>query len=407
MNNLRPLSRSSQAVIENKDKEMKTQTVVFKSNSRKHEFLAFICLLALPLLPACARQPQPAKVEEITFRSGEFTLVGDLRMPAGTGPFPVVLFVHGDNPANRTMFGMDLPIMERMLRAGYAVFSWDNPGGGESTGTTERYRVTQQQAKIVLDAIKVMKVHSDIDPNRIGLWGVSMGGYVMPRVLMVSDDVAFMICQSCAGMAGIDQGAYRTVAQGYCGGVPEEDTRQLQALLIELDEARTYATYPGYLRYREVLGELAALTSVAVPQPVASEAAWLENDPASDYSWSPVEVVEQVRIPVLAIWGGRDTKVDPFQAAHAYRDALEKAGNSNYRVEVIPGADHTLAPSKTGCNSEEEQTIERVLAEKGFTFDDLNALDPQDPVLLTLASAFPYVPAYLDLIEEWLRELYP
>jgi hypothetical protein len=30
--------------------------------------------------------------------------------------------------------------------------------------------------------------------------------------------------------------------------------------------------------------------------------------------------------------------------------------------------------------------------EKGFTLEELNALDPQDPVLLTLASAFPYVP---------------
>ncbi len=68
---------------------------------------------------------------------------------------------------------------------------------------------------------------------------------------------------------------------------------------------------------------------------------------------------------MLAIWGERDTKVDSIRAAHAYRDALEKAGNPNYKVEVIPGADHTIAPSETGCISEEEQIIERVLAEKG------------------------------------------
>jgi hypothetical protein len=234
-----------------------------------------------------------------------------------------------------------------------------------------------------------------------------MAGWVMPRVLMASADVAFMICQSCAGMAGTDQGAYRTVAQGYCGGVPEEDTRQLQTLLLELDEARTYATYPGYFRYREVLGDLAALTSVAVPQPVASEAAWLENDPDYEFSWSPVEVFERVRIPVLAIWGGRDTKVDPFQAAHAYRQALEQAGNPNYQLEVIPSADHNLAASETGCMTEEDQTIERVLAQQGLTFADLDALDPQDPLLLTLGSAFPYVPEYLDMIEEWLTSLQP
>jgi len=365
-------------------------------------------LLAL-VMTGCARQPQPARIEEITFQSGEFTLVGDLRLPAGTGPFPVVLFVHGDAPmANRTMFGMYLPIMERMLRAGYAVFSWDNPGAGGSTGTTSDYRRTQQHAQIVLDAIEVMKANPDIIPRRIGLWGVSMAGWVMPRVLMVSDDVAFMICQSCGSMSGHDEFVFLTVAQGYCGGVPEEAAGQVEVLLAELDGARTFDTYEGYLRYREVLDELAALGSVTVPHPVASEAAWLANDPAYEYTWSPMEVIEQVRIPVLAIWGERDTKIDPIRAAYAYRDALEQAGNPNYRVEVIPGADHTLAPSETGCVSEEGQTVERVLEEQGFTLEDLdalNALDPHDPVQFTLASAWPYAPEYLDLIEVWLRGL--
>ena len=154
-----------------------------------------------------------------------------------------------------------------------------------------------------------------------------------------------------------------------------------------------------------MLDELATLGSVTVPHHVVSEAGWLANDPAYQSTWSPVHVIEQVRIPVLAIWGERDTKIDPIRAAHAYRDALEQAGNSNYRIEVIPGADHTLTPSETGCVFEEGQTIERVLEERGFTLEDLDALDPQDPVLLTLGSTWPYAPEYLELIEEWLRGL--
>jgi hypothetical protein len=198
--------------------------------------LSAVMLAVLLLLPACARQPQPARIEEIIFQSGEFKLVGDLRLPEGTGPFPVVLFVHGDaEGANRTMFGMYLPIMERMLQAGYAVFSWDNPGAGESTGTTNRQQITRQQAQIVTDAIEVIKAYPGIDPGRIGLWGVSMAGYVMPRVLMASDDVAFMICQSCGSMSGHDEFVFLTVAQGTCGGVSEEAAGQLEVLLAELD----------------------------------------------------------------------------------------------------------------------------------------------------------------------------
>ena len=75
---------------------------------KQHALRLMVCgivLAVLLLLPACARQPQPARVEEITFQSGEFKLVGDLRTPSGTGPFPVVLFVHGSGPADRTLFG--------------------------------------------------------------------------------------------------------------------------------------------------------------------------------------------------------------------------------------------------------------------------------------------------------------
>ena len=61
-----------------------------------------------------------------------------------------------------------------MLGAGYAVFSWDKPGTGQSTGQVDSTpRKYHKRAQIVLEAIEVMKAHPDIDPNRIGLWGIS------------------------------------------------------------------------------------------------------------------------------------------------------------------------------------------------------------------------------------------
>ena len=93
--------------------------------------LLLLGLLLPSVVPSCAGQ---ARTEEITFRSGPFTLVGDLQLPPGNGPFPAVVFVHGDGPNNRTSGVTYPPIMERMLRAGYATFAWDKPGTGESSG---------------------------------------------------------------------------------------------------------------------------------------------------------------------------------------------------------------------------------------------------------------------------------
>src|SRR5512139_1426627 len=97
--------------------------------------LAFLLMVAsfLAACSASATSPSPDMVEELTFQSGPFKVVGDLRLPGGSGPFPVVLFVHGSGPADRTGNMAYLPIMERILQAGFATFAWDKPGTGEST----------------------------------------------------------------------------------------------------------------------------------------------------------------------------------------------------------------------------------------------------------------------------------
>jgi uncharacterized protein len=378
---------------------------------------AVLLALSLLLVPACARQPQPARVEEITFQSGEFTIVGDLRTPAGTGPFPVVLFVHGSGDADRTFFGYYLPVMERMLRAGYAVFSWDKPGYGKSTGQLSNTRVIHQRAQIVLDAIEVMKAHPDIDLQRIGLWGISQAGWVMPLVLLQSEDVAFMICISCGGVSGDDQIAYQITSFAmFCEGVQGENVDQLRVLLADLDKARTFETYEEYLHYREVLNAfvgispyrqklLGILAEVGASGAIPQEA-WLENDPEVEDWWNPAEVLEQVRIPVLAIFGDRDSNGDPIQGAYAWRKALEQAGNRNFRVELYPGVDHFMVASESSCLNEHMKTFDQVLQEQGYRpMDESFALFQQEPGQHTPFSAWPYAPGYLDLIEEWLTSL--
>jgi uncharacterized protein len=379
----------------------------------KHTFtrLSTVLLAALLLLPACARQPQPARVEEITFQSGEFNIVGDLRTPAGTGPFPVVLFVHGSDYADRTMFGAYLPIMDRMLRLGYAVFSWDKPGYGESTGQLSNTRVYHQRAQIVLDAIEVMKKHPDIDSGRIGLWGVSQGGYVMPLALSQSEDIAFMICISCAGASGYDQLAFQRIFQTICDGVPAEKDTELRRLLAELDTARQFETYTEYRRYRDVLDALAGLgtpTPDLVGLGAVPKEAWTKNDPEIEGWWNPVRVIEQTKIPILVINGDKDTNGDPIQGVYAWRKSLEITGNQDSRVELLPGVTHSMIKSDSTCIVKQAEPIAKVLKEQGYwPLEEAWALVQREPGKHTPLSAWPYAPEYLDLIEEWLISLQP
>jgi pimeloyl-ACP methyl ester carboxylesterase len=264
-----------------------------------------------------------------------------------------------------------------------------------------------------------MQARPDIDPERIGLWGISQASYVMPLVLSQSEDVAFMICVSCGGMSGHDLGVYQiTTFAMFCADVLEEDADQRTVLFAELEEARKFETYEEYLHYREVLDALVDISpyrqklldflSKNGGGGVIPEEAWLKNDPEIERWWNPVEVLEQVRIPVLAIFGDKDSNTDPMQGAYAWRKALEQAGNPDFRVELLPGVDHLVAPSESSCINDQGETLDQVLQEQGYgPLEESLALFQQEPGQHTPLSAWPYAPGYLDLIEEWLRELQP
>lgn len=61
------------------------------------------------LLASCTGEAGHSRTEEITFHSNSFKVVGDLKLPEGEGPHPVVIFVHGDGPNNRTS-GVTYPV---------------------------------------------------------------------------------------------------------------------------------------------------------------------------------------------------------------------------------------------------------------------------------------------------------
>jgi len=358
---------------------------------------------ASPVGPSSTGQAQPPTIEEIAFQSGLFHVAGDLRLPGGTGPFPAVIFVHGSGPADRTASGTYLPVMERMARAGYATLSWDKPGTGESTGELSSRRVHIQRARIVLEAVEVLKAHPAIDPKRIGLWGISQAGYVMPRVLMQSDDIAFMICVSCPAISSDDQYAYQVTALALCQ-VPEEKAAQTALLLDELDKTRAHETYEEYLLYRRALEALAQVASVSLDNwPALTEASWQKNDPNFETYWNPIEAIEQTRIPVLAIYGEQDRLIDPLQGVAGYRRALEEAGNPKSRVELFPRASHGIAVSETGCPADDLKWMEQFTKALGYgSLDEAQEAIGEDPRLQDALA-----PGYLDMQEEWLTALGP
>jgi 2,6-dihydroxypseudooxynicotine hydrolase len=101
-------------------------------------------------------------------------LYGNLRKPAGVTKAPIVVMCMGLDSAKEEMDDYE----NRFLQRGLATLSFDGPGQGEAEYD---FGICPEYEKPVKAVIDFLETHNDIDAARIGIWGVSLGGYYAPR----------------------------------------------------------------------------------------------------------------------------------------------------------------------------------------------------------------------------------
>jgi 2,6-dihydroxypseudooxynicotine hydrolase len=103
-------------------------------------------------------------------------MVGNLRRPAGAERPPLVVLVPGLDSTKEEFFRLENVFLER----GMATLSNDGPGQGEA-GYELPIRADYDVAVTTL--LDALDGRTDVDLDRVGLLGVSLGGYYAPRVL--------------------------------------------------------------------------------------------------------------------------------------------------------------------------------------------------------------------------------
>jgi 2,6-dihydroxypseudooxynicotine hydrolase len=130
----------------------------------------------------------PGERHEIPFETG--ALVGVLRRARSEGEQPAVVLIAGLDSTKEEFRATE----ELFLERGMATFSVDGPGQGEA-----EYELAIRGDWEVPGAAVVEHLarQPDIDPTRIGVWGVSLGGYYAPRLASGVGDV-----RACIALAG-------------------------------------------------------------------------------------------------------------------------------------------------------------------------------------------------------------
>lgn len=128
-----------------------------------------------------------------SYRSEGLKIYALLTVPWGEKPdtgWPAIVFNHGYIPPEQyRTTERYVAYVDGFARSGYIVFRPDYRGHGESDGEPSSAYGSPDYTVDVLNALASVKAYEDTDPERIGMWGHSMGGHFTMRSMVTTGDV--------------------------------------------------------------------------------------------------------------------------------------------------------------------------------------------------------------------------
>ncbi|HKE37218.1 MAG TPA: alpha/beta hydrolase [Candidatus Baltobacteraceae bacterium] len=273
----------------------------------------------------------------------------------GNEPRTTVILIHGADAETREM-GWIVPYY---VCNGVNVISYDQRGTGKSSGNW-RASGPPDRARDVDAIYDAFRNDAHVDPQRIGVWGFSNGGWTAP-IVAVDRPMAFMILKS-PPAGSIEQNSLfeqrqALIQTGHSGADIARATAALKTVLDAiLGKAPISSAKAAYAQARRakwykdsflaMVGEKDALT-----EPHLS--GWRRY-----LGYDPAPVLAEVRTPTLALFGARDRRVDVKNDAPALTTAYAKSGTP-LTVKWFSDAGHTLKVSPNGFEAAKPERYSR------------------------------------------------
>src|SRR3989454_10184165 len=169
-----------------------------------------------------------------SYQSDGLKIFALLTVPNGAKPasgWPVIIFNHGYIPPTvyRTTERY-VAYVDAFARNGYIVFKPDYRGFGSSQGQPVSAYYSPDDTVDVLNAVTTMQRYGGADPNRIGMWGHSLGGNITLRALVI--DPRIKVAVIWAGVTPTYQDMLEKWHPPPGGGPPPPTTRKWRPGLV-------------------------------------------------------------------------------------------------------------------------------------------------------------------------------
>lgn len=258
-------------------------------------------------------------IEQVFIRSGKHDIASTLLLPERQRPHGAVILVSGSRDALASPEGA-LP--RKLVTRGIAVLVLGKKGVGASSGDWKR-ETFEDRAANVQAAVDWLARRKEIDPDRIGLYGHSQGGYIASIMAARGHGLRFAVLAAAPAQRVREQIASDDmyIRMRDKGLSREQAQAQTDRMMWMLDAGLSLCP----------LVRVDYLCGI--------------------YTYDPLPVLEQIRIPVLALFGERDNMVPPEENLAAMRAALARAGVPHV-IKVLPAANHQFWKSIRGTPSE-------------------------------------------------------
>ena len=136
---------------------------------------------------------------EVTIGDDEWKLPGTLTVPAGSGPFPGVVLVHGSGPNDRdeTVGGTKVfrDLAQGLASQGIAVLRYEKRTKvyGPKMAGLHGYTIEEETVEDAARAAAALRAQKEVDPAKVFVLGHSLGGYAAPRIAEEDGKLAGLI----------------------------------------------------------------------------------------------------------------------------------------------------------------------------------------------------------------------